>query len=181
MSYSCNDRQTGDTENALRIFDTFTGESKKTFSPSNQNSSGVHSWPFFKWSADEQFFGFCRPKGNNIFIYDTSTFMINSNKPIEIDGLVTFEWNPTKNLIAYYVEERVSKLLNRHIIQFFSHHRMHRLKLVLLSFHLVNEFALNESSPSLLQICFGKSLETIWLLILNATIRSVKLKKVLQS
>jgi uncharacterized protein with WD repeat len=109
VTYSYDDRRTtNDHENSLRIFDTFTGECKKSFSPSSsQGSSGVHAWPFFKWSHDEQYFGFCRPKGNNIFIYDTSTFMINSNKPIEIDGLVTFEWNPTKNLIAYYCEERV--------------------------------------------------------------------------
>ncbi|KAI6183945.1 Eukaryotic translation initiation factor 3 subunit B [Aphelenchoides bicaudatus] len=110
VTYAYDDRKgSNEHENSLRIFDTFTGEQKKTFSPSgSQGASGVHSWPFFKWSFDEKFFGFCRPKGNSIFIYDTSSFMINSNKAIEIDGLVTFEWNPAKNLIAYYCEERPS-------------------------------------------------------------------------
>lgn len=109
MTYSCDDRRPSEKEHSLRIFDTFTGEQKKTFSPSSQGPGSVHSWPFFKWSHDEQHFGFCRPKGNNIYIYDTSNFMINNNKPIELDGLVTFEWNPAKNLIAYYCEERVGK------------------------------------------------------------------------
>lgn len=108
MTYACDERHPIENEQSLRIYDTFTGELKKTFSPSHQGSGTVNSWPFFKWSHDEQYFGFCRPKANSIFIYDTSTFMINDKKPIELDGLVTFEWNPTKNLIAYYCEERVS-------------------------------------------------------------------------
>jgi len=110
--------QVGNHENSLRIYDTFTGECKKSFSPSNQ--TGVHSWPFFKWSFDEKYVGFCRPKSNNIIIYDTSTFTVNSNKPIEIDSLSAFEWSPTKNMIAYYVEERQSSSLPAeiHIIEF---------------------------------------------------------------
>lgn len=108
VTYSCDDRRDADTTNSLRIFDVFTGECKKTFSPSSQGSGAVTSWPFFKWSHDEKYFGFCRPKGNNVFIYDSETFTLNSNKPIELDGLVTFEWNPSKNMFAYYCEERVS-------------------------------------------------------------------------
>ncbi|KAI6228253.1 Eukaryotic translation initiation factor 3 subunit B [Aphelenchoides besseyi] len=106
VTYSCDDKFSSDTENSLRIFDVFTGECKKSFSPSHQGSGVVHSWPFFKWSFDEAYFGFCRPKGNNIFVYDTTTFTLNENKAIELDGLVTFDWNPSKNLIAYYCEER---------------------------------------------------------------------------
>ncbi|KAI6242660.1 Eukaryotic translation initiation factor 3 subunit B [Aphelenchoides fujianensis] len=106
VTYSSDEKVNAHTENSLRIFDVFTGECKKSFSPSQQGSGVVHSWPFFKWSHDEAHFGFCRPKGNNIYIYDTTTFTLNENKPIELDGLVTFEWNPSKNLIAYYCEER---------------------------------------------------------------------------
>ncbi|CAD5212047.1 unnamed protein product [Bursaphelenchus okinawaensis] len=107
VTYSCNDRRGAtDMTNSLRIFDVFTGELKKTFSPSNQGQGAVNSWPFIKWSHDEKYFGFCRPKGNTIFIYDTETFTLNQNKTVELDGLVTFEWNPSKNMFAYYCEER---------------------------------------------------------------------------
>lgn len=97
-----------DGENCLRIFDVFTSELKKGFSPSGQSSARIHDWPFFKWSYNEHYFAFCRLKGNTINVYETGNFTLCDNTPIELEGLVSFEWNPTKNLIAYYCEERVN-------------------------------------------------------------------------
>lgn len=97
----------GDGENCLRIFDVFTSELKKSFSPSGQSAARIHDWPFFKWSYNEYYFAFCRPKGNTINVYETENFTLCDNTPIELEGLVSFEWNSTKNLIAYYCEERV--------------------------------------------------------------------------
>ena len=117
----------GDLENCLRIFEVATGEEKRSFSPS-QGSVRVHDWPFFKWSYNEKYFAFCRPKGNAINVYDTETFTLCDNKAIDVgkrsmilfrnyahtfaDRLVTFEWNPAKNLIAYYAEEMVGAFRN---------------------------------------------------------------------
>lgn len=111
------DLRSSDGENCLRVFDIFTGELKKNFSPSGQGTARIHDWPYFKWSHDEKYFGFCRPRGNNINVMETETFKLADNKPIELDGLISFEWNPTKNLIAYYCEERVCEffIIHAHI------------------------------------------------------------------
>ncbi|KAI1699212.1 eukaryotic translation initiation factor eIF2A domain-containing protein [Ditylenchus destructor] len=108
VTYAREERRAGDGENCLRIFDVFTGEMKKSFSPAGQGSARIHDWPFFKWCHNEEFFAFCRPKGNTINVYQTKDFTLCDNKPIELEGLVSFEWNPSKNIIAYYCEERVS-------------------------------------------------------------------------
>ena len=104
VTYS-RDAQRHDTENCLRIFDVFTGEMKKAFSPAGH--SRLHDWPFLKWSHDEKYFAFCRPKGNTLNIFDTEQFSLLEGKPFNLDGLVRFEFNPAKNMIAYYCEERV--------------------------------------------------------------------------
>lgn len=98
--------QLNDSENCLRIFDVLTGELMRTFSPS-ASSNRIHDWPFLKWSFDEKYFAFCRPKGDKINVYNTENFILHNNKTVDLDGLVSFEWNPAKNLIAYYCEERV--------------------------------------------------------------------------
>jgi hypothetical protein len=180
VTYACDERRMSESENSLRIFDVFTGECKKSFSPSHQGSGIVLSWPFFKWSYDEQYFGFCRSKGNNIFIYDTATFTINQNKPIELEGLVTFDWNPSKNLIAYYCEERVSPKCLFHV-HIFSHHRMRQPRLASSIFHRVKRSGHSVFSPSQLQICFGKRLVTIWLHTPNVTMLFVRQKKAVRS
>lgn len=61
---------------------------------------------FFRWSADERYFGFLR--SSIISIYETTSFQLVDKKPIELNGLITFEWNPAKNMIAYYCEEKVN-------------------------------------------------------------------------
>uniref|UniRef100_A0A915ERS8 Eukaryotic translation initiation factor 3 subunit B n=1 Tax=Ditylenchus dipsaci TaxID=166011 RepID=A0A915ERS8_9BILA len=94
VTYSREERRFGDGENCLRIFDVFTGEMKKSFSPSGQGSARIHDWPFFKWSPTEEYFAFCRPKGNTINVYETSNFTLCDNLPIALD--------------AYYCEERAS-------------------------------------------------------------------------
>lgn len=101
------DSRLNDSENCLRVFDVFTGELKRCFSPA-QGSNRIHDWPFLKWSFDEKYFAFCRPKGESINIYNTENFKLHDNRTVILDGLVTFEWNPSKNLIAYYCEERVN-------------------------------------------------------------------------
>ncbi|KAE9548703.1 hypothetical protein FO519_008085 [Halicephalobus sp. NKZ332] len=95
----------GRFDNTLRVFDVFTGELKKSFQPSGPTGSGrIHDWPFLKWSYDEKYFAFCRAKGDCINIYNTETFLVENQ--IELPGLVTFEWNPTRNIVGYYCEER---------------------------------------------------------------------------
>lgn len=102
----------GRFDNTLRVFDTFTGELKKTFQPTGSSGSGrIYDWPFLKWSHDEKYFAFCRVKGNCINIYNTEIFSFETQ--IELPGLITFEWNPKKNTIAYYCEERVSNFHKR--------------------------------------------------------------------
>uniref|UniRef100_A0A7E4VHJ0 Eukaryotic translation initiation factor 3 subunit B n=1 Tax=Panagrellus redivivus TaxID=6233 RepID=A0A7E4VHJ0_PANRE len=92
-------------DNTVRVFDVFTGELKKTFQPSGTGAtSTISEWPFLKWSHDEKYFAFCRVKGDTINVYNTETFVVESQ--IELPGLVSFEWNPTKNTIGYYCEER---------------------------------------------------------------------------
>lgn len=79
---------------------------KKFFQPSGPTGSGrICDWPFLKWSHDEKYFAFCRAKGDSINVYSAETFMLEAQ--IELPGLITFEWNPTKNVLAYYCEERV--------------------------------------------------------------------------
>uniref|UniRef100_A0A914D0L2 RRM domain-containing protein n=1 Tax=Acrobeloides nanus TaxID=290746 RepID=A0A914D0L2_9BILA len=89
-------------DNTLKIFDTFTGELKKTFTPLRHGR--LADWPFFKWSADEKYFGFSRH--GQIHIFETEHFELLNKVSIEMDGLITFDWNPSKNLISYYCEER---------------------------------------------------------------------------
>lgn len=107
VTYACGQSNVRDNENCLRIFDVFTGEMKKAFSPSGKSASNrVHEWPFVKWSHDEKYFAFCRLRGNCINVFNTADFMLCDNKAIELDGLLQFEFNPVKNLIAYFSEER---------------------------------------------------------------------------
>ena len=109
VTYACGPPSMRDNENCLRIFDIFTGEMKKAFSPSGKSTSNrLHEWPFVKWSNDEKYFAFCRQHGNCINLFSTDDFMLHENKAIELEGLAEFEFNPAKNLIAYYCEERVS-------------------------------------------------------------------------
>jgi len=88
------------------VFDVFTGEMRKAFSPTG--SFRIPDWPFLKWSYDERFFAFCRPKGGSINLYGTETFSLHENKAIDLEGLVRFEFNPARPVIAYYCEERLA-------------------------------------------------------------------------
>ncbi|KAL3090270.1 hypothetical protein niasHS_006722 [Heterodera schachtii] len=108
VTYACDQNSTRDNENCLRIFEVFTGELKKAFSPSLRSAGRLHDWPFLKWSHDEKFFAFCRLRGNCVNIFSTDDFMLCENKAIELDGLISCEFNPTKNFLAYYCEERPS-------------------------------------------------------------------------
>uniref|UniRef100_A0A914HAV1 Eukaryotic translation initiation factor 3 subunit B n=1 Tax=Globodera rostochiensis TaxID=31243 RepID=A0A914HAV1_GLORO len=108
VTYACDQNSNRDNENCLRIFEVFTGELKKAFSPSLRSAGRLHDWPFLKWSHDEKFFAFCRLRGNCVNVFSTDDFMLCDNKAIELEGLVCCEFNPTKNLIAYYCEERSS-------------------------------------------------------------------------
>jgi translation initiation factor 3 subunit B len=106
VTYSHEDTHRHTGENCLRIFDVFTGESKKSFNAAGSGQTRIHDWPFFKWSHDEKYFAFCRPKANSINVFETHDFSLCDKKPIEMEGLVTFEWSPSKNVMAYYCEER---------------------------------------------------------------------------
>lgn len=81
---------------------------RKAFSPSGKSNTALQNeWPFLKWSFDEKYFAFRRLRGNCINLFNTEDFMLCDNKPIDLDGLMHFEFNPSKNFIAYYCEEKV--------------------------------------------------------------------------
>jgi hypothetical protein len=89
---------------------------------------------------------------------------------------VTFDWNPSKNLIAYYCEERVSSMCLFHVYVF-SHHRMLQPRLASSISLRVKRSEHSVFSPSQLQICFGKRRVTIWLHTPSATMLFVRQKK----
>jgi uncharacterized protein with WD repeat len=94
----------------FKIFDTFTGELKKIFSPflkSTNNHSSLINLPFVKWSNDEKFFAYSRTNGDCLNLFSTEDFKLCDNKTVELEGLVNFTFNSAKNVIAYYCEEKV--------------------------------------------------------------------------
>ncbi|KAF7636894.1 Eukaryotic translation initiation factor 3 subunit B [Meloidogyne graminicola] len=109
VTYACN---TNSRDNEMfKIFDAFTGELKKTFSPfgklsNNSNNRPPLELPFIKWSNDEKFFAFSRANSDNLNLFNTEDFKLCDNKVVELEGLVNFCFNSTKNLIAYYCEEK---------------------------------------------------------------------------
>uniref|UniRef100_A0AC35GR72 Eukaryotic translation initiation factor 2A n=1 Tax=Panagrolaimus sp. PS1159 TaxID=55785 RepID=A0AC35GR72_9BILA len=96
----------GRFDNTLRVFDVYSGKQKPFFQPSGPTGSGrICDWPFLKWSHDEKYFAFNRAKGDSVNVYNAETFTLENQ--IRLAGLITFEWNPKKNIIAYCIKDKM--------------------------------------------------------------------------
>ncbi|KAH9249830.1 hypothetical protein BASA81_012425 [Batrachochytrium salamandrivorans] len=60
-------------------------------------------WPVLKWSFDGQFVA--RQVENGIAVYESSTMKLVDGKPLACKGLVSFEWSPTENKVAFWSPE----------------------------------------------------------------------------
>ncbi|VDN60414.1 unnamed protein product [Dracunculus medinensis] len=92
-----------DDPNSLRIFEIETGEMRRGMMLDNTQMS---SWPYFQWSFDEKYFACIKPGGNGISVYETENFTLMDKKHVQVDGLRSFKWSPTRPYLAYYCEER---------------------------------------------------------------------------
>uniref|UniRef100_A0A915BDB4 Eukaryotic translation initiation factor 3 subunit B n=1 Tax=Parascaris univalens TaxID=6257 RepID=A0A915BDB4_PARUN len=96
--------------NSLRIFEVQTGEMRKGFSLLHQqhDNNSLPCWPYFQWSSDEKYVACLKPGGNGLSIYETEHFTLLDKKHVTIDGLRSFQWSPSRPVIAYYCEERTA-------------------------------------------------------------------------
>lgn len=85
---------------------------------------GKITFGFCRWSADTRalapnetylacpeangYVACPKPGGNGINIYETKNFALLDKKHVIIEGLRTFRWSPTRPILAYYCDERVS-------------------------------------------------------------------------
>uniref|UniRef100_A0A915A0W3 Eukaryotic translation initiation factor 3 subunit B n=1 Tax=Parascaris univalens TaxID=6257 RepID=A0A915A0W3_PARUN len=95
---------------SLRIFDVQTGEMRKGFSlmQYQRDNNILPNWPYFQWSFDDRYAACPKPGNNGISIYESEHFTLLNKKHIVIDNIRTFQWSPTRSLIAYYCEEKVA-------------------------------------------------------------------------
>jgi translation initiation factor 3 subunit B len=85
-------------QKGIIIWDIRTGQEKRSFNP-----EGPSSWPIFRWSHDDKYFG---RVGNDVLsIYETPSFGLLEKKSIKIGGIRDFNWSPTDNVVAYWVAE----------------------------------------------------------------------------
>jgi len=97
----------------FKIFDAFTGELKRTFSPFGKMSSTTNkqlNLPFVKWSFDEKYFAYSRASSECLNVFSCEDFKLCDGKTVELEGLANFSFNSAKNIIAYYCEEKVWKI-----------------------------------------------------------------------
>jgi len=90
-----------DASDALRIFDVWTGELKRTFPGGHQH---VKKWPHFKWSHDDKYLA--TMKDDSVYVFETPTFTLLEKKSIKIDNIRDFQWSPSDNVFAYWVAEK---------------------------------------------------------------------------
>lgn len=84
--------------NRIIIWDIRTGLEKRSFNP-----EGSSTWPIFKWSHDDRYFG--RIVNDVLSVYETPTFGLLDKKSIKNPGIRDFSWSPTDNILAYWVAE----------------------------------------------------------------------------
>ncbi|KAL3273021.1 hypothetical protein HHI36_014477 [Cryptolaemus montrouzieri] len=80
------------------IWDIRTGLEKRSFNP-----EGSSTWPIFKWSHDDRYFG--RIVNDVLSVYETPSFGLLDKKSIRNPGIRDFSWSPTDNVLAYWVAE----------------------------------------------------------------------------
>nr|CAD2172972.1 unnamed protein product [Meloidogyne enterolobii] len=107
VTYACNTN--GRDNEMFKIFDAFTGELKRIFSPFGKMSSTTNkqlNLPFVKWSFDEKFFAYSRASSECLNVFSCEDFKLCDGKTVELEGLANFSFNSAKNIIAYYCEEK---------------------------------------------------------------------------
>jgi len=77
------------------IWETRTGELLRTFPPIQVAEELRPTWPFFKFSADENYVARLLP-GKHISIYELPTMRLLDNNSIKIPGVRDFEWAPSR-------------------------------------------------------------------------------------
>lgn len=90
-----------DEGKCIIIWDIKTGALLKSFNstPSSNNDSDDTprkiTWPMYKWSSDGSYFAKVTP-GQHISVYETPSMTLVGKKNIKIEGVVDFEWSPSK-------------------------------------------------------------------------------------
>jgi len=84
---------------AIIIWDTKTGEKKRSFFAENPPSL-----PSFKWSHDDKYFA-RMSKDGTLAVYETPSFGLLDKKSIKVPGMRDFTWSPKENILAYWVAE----------------------------------------------------------------------------
>ena len=87
----------GDVHN-LFVWDVRSGKALRSFAAPPPTATPM-SWPAFKWSHDEKFFGRIGPDA--ISIYETPSMFLLDKKSIKIEGVQDFQWSPSDNIIAF--------------------------------------------------------------------------------
>ncbi|KAI5723588.1 hypothetical protein M8J76_008431 [Diaphorina citri] len=82
----------------LVMYDIRTGAKERSFSVEQHSM-----WPVFRWSKDDKYFAKIEP--DKLSVYQTPSFGLLQNKSLTINGIKDFDWSPTDNILAYWVEE----------------------------------------------------------------------------
>eukprot|EP00455_Lapot_gusevi_P049428 TRINITY_DN7004_c0_g1_i2.p1 TRINITY_DN7004_c0_g1~~TRINITY_DN7004_c0_g1_i2.p1 ORF type:complete len:569 (+),score=157.84 TRINITY_DN7004_c0_g1_i2:105-1709(+) len=86
---------------AIIVWDIRSAKSLVTFDAGFAISKEL-SWPYLRWSHDDQFFA--RVIENGILVYDTNTVSV-LDKPIRANGVRAVDWSPCANILSYWVPE----------------------------------------------------------------------------
>ncbi|KAF7495017.1 Eukaryotic translation initiation factor 3 subunit B [Sarcoptes scabiei] len=87
-------------EEAIVVWDIRMQTVKRTFYADESQSL---SWPIFKWSHDDKYFG--RIYNDSLCVYETETFSLLDKKSMKIPGIKNFAWSPSENILAFWVAE----------------------------------------------------------------------------
>ncbi|KAG8377298.1 hypothetical protein BUALT_Bualt08G0014700 [Buddleja alternifolia] len=96
-------------EVVINIFDVRTGKVKREFKESadkfaTEGSRGVTpSRPIFRWGGGKEDKYFARINKNGVSVYETKTFSLIDEKPIEVENVMDFGWSPTDPILALFV------------------------------------------------------------------------------
>ena len=91
----------GQTEDptAIIIWDSRTGAKKRAF-----HSENPPVWPVFRWSFDDSYFA-RMTQDSQLSVYETPSFGLLDKKSIKVEGIKSFSWSPSSNILAYFVAE----------------------------------------------------------------------------
>lgn len=86
-----------DRKPTVVVWDILTGQKKRAFHSVDEEIT----WPMFKWSHDDQYF--VRQHVDQISVFETPSCGLLDKKSIKIQGIRSFSWCPTQNILAYWV------------------------------------------------------------------------------